>query len=71
MPILTDHGNLLTMDMLLAQIPALTERTLRYWMSSNPDRFREHCVVIVGRKTYFDLQGLERWLLDHRGAKGK
>ena len=34
MPILTDHGNLLTMEMLLAQIPALTERTLRYWMSS-------------------------------------
>ena len=71
MPILTDHGNLLTMEMLLAQIPALTERTLRYWMQTNPDRFREHCLVIVRRKTFFDLQGLERWLLDHRGVKGK
>jgi hypothetical protein len=71
MPILTDQGNLLTMAMLLEHIPALTERTLRYWMATNPDRFREHCMVMVGRKSYFDLQGLERWLLDHRGARGK
>ena len=69
MPTLTER--LVTMEMLLAQIPALTERTLQYWMSKNPDRFREQCMVLIGRKTYFDLQGLERWLLDHRGARGK
>lgn len=71
MPILTDHNNLITMDMLLAQIPALTKRGVLYWMSSNPDKFRERCVVMIGRKTFFDLEGLERWLLDHRGARGK
>ena len=70
MPILTDHGNLLTMAMLLEHIPALSERTVRYWMSRNPDRFRQHCLVIIGRKTFFDLGGLERWMLDHRGSRG-
>lgn len=71
MPILTDRNNLITMGMLLTQIPALSERTVKYWMSSNPDRFRECCVVMINRKTFFDLEGLERWLLDHRGARGK
>ena len=68
MPTLTDNGNMLTLDMLLDRIPALKERTVRYWMQSNPDRFRERCVMTVGRKLYFDLAAMEQWLLEHRGS---
>jgi hypothetical protein len=67
MPTLTDNGNLLTLDMLLEQIPALGERTVKHWLQRNPDHFREMCVVTIGRKLYFDLAAMERWLLDHRG----
>ena len=45
--------DLVSMETLLQHIPALEERTLRYWMSSNPDNFRERCMVIVGRGRLF------------------
>jgi hypothetical protein len=62
---------LVTMQGLLAQFPALSERTLRYWMQTDPDDFRKRCMLVVGRKSFFDLPGVEVWLLDHRGARGK
>jgi hypothetical protein len=67
MPTLTE-GNMGTMDMLLDRFSALKERTIRHWLQSKPDRFRERCVMTVGRKLYFDLAAMEQWLLEHRGA---
>lgn len=68
MPTLTDHGNMLTLDMLLEHIPAIGRRTLKHWLQVNPDHFRERCVVKVRRKLFFDLEGMERWLCEHHAS---
>lgn len=68
MPTLTER--LVTRAQLLELMPGLTERTLLYWMQRDPNHFRRRCMVLIGRKAYFDLQGVEFWLEEHRGAKG-
>lgn len=73
MPTLTRSRpkDLVTMQMLLDHMPALEERTLRHWMSKNPDDFRKRCMVTIVRKTFFDLPAIEAWLEEHRGVKAR
>lgn len=57
--------NLMDLDVLSAQTPALTKRMLQHWLATNPNGFREACTMKVHRRVLFDKEAVERWLERH------
>ncbi len=54
-----------TVDQLAAECPALSVRTLRYWIS-RAGELELDGVYRIGRKVLIDPQQLERWLAVYR-----
>lgn len=57
--------NLMDLDVLSEQTPALTKRMLQHWLATNMDGFREACTMKVQRRVLFDKEAVERWLERH------
>ena len=55
-------ARLRTVDQLAAECPALSVRTLRYWISRADELGLAPAVYRVGRKVLVDPDGLELWL---------
>lgn len=51
--------------------PLFPQATVRDWMRLDLRGFRRRCVVMVGGKAYIDLDSLDDWMEDGRGAKRK
>lgn len=51
-----------TVEQLAAECPALTVRTLRYWISRADELGLGGAVLRVGRKVLVDVEAFERWL---------
>ena len=64
----TKVEDLLDLKALTARSPCLTERLLVYWRQTNPNHFRDRCVVKVGRLCFFDVAAVEAWIDEHRQA---
>ena len=58
--------NLMDLDVLSEQTPALTRRMLQHWLATNLDGFREACTMKVNRRVLFDKEAVEGWLDRHR-----
>ncbi len=48
------------------QAPSISKRTLRHWLDSNQDGFRDRCAVKVGRLIFLDRPAVNAWLAAHR-----
>lgn len=56
-------SRLRTVRQLADECPALTERTLRYWLSRADELGLEQAVIRVGRKVMIDADRFASWLL--------
>jgi len=66
---LTPVENLLSMETMAKEAPSISKRTLRHWLYSNLDGFRDRCAVKVGRLVFLDRPAVEAWLSEHRQAE--
>ncbi len=55
-------ARLRTVEQLAAECPALSVRTLRYWISRADELGLGRAVLRVGRKVLVDVEQFERWL---------
>ena len=68
----TPLANLINLEMLEQQTPAITRRMVKHWHDSNLDGFRDRCVMKIGRRLLFDRTAVEVWMEEHRGnTKGE
>lgn len=45
------------------------EATVRGWIDTNLDRFRDRCVVMLGGRVMVDLDALDLWAEERRGRR--
>jgi hypothetical protein len=59
----------LSLKQLSQRYPALSERLLRHWITTNCDGFRERCTLKVRRRRFVDVDAVTVWLDEHRSAR--
>ena len=70
-----DPSNLLTVKGLGEKFrdpdgtPLFPEATVRSWIHSNMDRFKDRCVIKPGGKVFVDMAAFSDWLEERRGAR--
>lgn len=62
----TTVENLLSLEMLAQQTPAINVRMLKHWLHLNLDGFRDRCAVKIGRRVLLDSHAVTSWVEAHR-----
>lgn len=58
--------NILTIDQLVSQYPAFTEKTVRWWVFNGKTNGFEACIIRIGKRIYIDKKKFASWVESHR-----
>lgn len=63
-----DGKDLLTIDQLVAEYPAFSEKSVRWWIYQGKTNGFEACLIRIGSRIYIDREKFEDWIENHRAV---
>lgn len=63
-----DGENIFTIDQLVKEYPAFSEKTVRWWIYNGKTNGFEACLIRIGTRIYIDKTKFAEWIENHRAV---